>query len=171
LKVFSRSRVGLKPARGYSPNPKPRFASIHHGGPVGGPRMSFAAAASTWRSWQDYHQGHNGWSDIGYHVGIDGLGRLYEGRPVSAVPAAVGGHNTGSVGIVFLQDGRYHKLNYLQRRALRILFEKGEKQLGIPPLKTLQFVKGHNEFAGHYSNECPGGLIAKHLRWRRGQYS
>ena len=171
MKVFSRSRVGLKPPRGnYSSNGKLRFASIHHGGPVGSAPMTFSSAAATWRSYQSYHQGHNGWVDVGYHVGIDGLGRLYEGRPSTAVPAAVGNHNTGSIGIVFMQDGRHHKLNYLQRRALRILFEKGEPVLGIPPLKNLDFVKGHKEFSGHLSNECPGGLIQRHLEWRRRQY-
>lgn len=71
--------------------------------------------------------------------------------------------------IVFLQDGRYHKLNFMQRRALRILFQKGEPILGIPPLKRLN-VKGHNEFVGHTSNECPGQLIMRHLRWRRSRY-
>jgi hypothetical protein len=169
MKVFSRARCGLKPPRSpYAHNPRPWFASIHHGGPVGGRRMTFGAAAETWRQWQAYHQS-KGWTDIGYHVAIDGLGRLYEGRPLDAVPAAVGGHNTGSVGIVFLQDGRTYKLNYLQRRALRILFEKGEPVLGIPPLKSLT-VKGHKEFSGHESNECPGELILRHLRWRRSRY-
>src|SRR5688572_30843097 len=97
-------------------------ASIHHGGPVGKPRMTFRAAAKTWREWQAYHQG-KGWSDIGYNLGIDGLGRVYQGRPMWAVPAAVGGHNTGIPGINFMQDGRFHGLNVLQRRTLKVLFE------------------------------------------------
>ena len=169
MKVFSRARTGLRsPTGGYSQNPRPHFASIHHGGPVGGPRLTFRSAAETWRQWQAYHQS-KGWSDIGYHVGIDGLGRLYAGRPISAVPAAVQNHNTGSVAIVFLQDGRYHRLNALQRRTLRILFESGEPKLGIPPLKGLT-VKGHREFSGHGTNECPGDHILRHLKWRRGRY-
>jgi hypothetical protein len=172
MKVFSRQRIGLRAPNGsYSPNGKLRFASIHHGGPVGKAPLSFGTASQTWRQYQAYHQGNNGWTDIGYHVGIDGLGRLYKGRPATAVPAAVGNHNTGSIGIVFMQDGRHYKLNALQRRTLRILFEKGEKQLGIPPLKNLAYVKGHREFSGHTTNECPGDLILNHLKWRRSKYA
>ena len=170
MKVFSRQRIGLKPPRGpYSSTGSLWHCSIHHGGPVGGPPMTFAKAAETWRNYQAYHQQNNGWLDIGYTAGIDGLGRLYAGRPVGKLPAAVGNHNSGSIGIVFMQDGRYHKLNYLQRRTLRILFEKGEPVLGIPPLKNLK-VRGHNEYAGHETNACPGTLILRHLKWRRNQY-
>jgi hypothetical protein len=170
MKVFSRKRVGLRPPKqGYSTQ-SITFASIHHGGPVGPPRMTFAKASQTWRDFQAFHQNSRGWNDIGYHVGIDGLGRLYEGRPAHAVPAAVENHNTGSIGIVFMQDGRYYRLNPLQRRALRLLFEKGEPVLGIPPLKNLKYVKGHNEFIGHLSNECPGKHISRHLKWRRDRY-
>ena len=169
MKVFSRDRVGLRAPKGSYVDTRPiTTASIHHGGPVGGPPMTFAKAAATWRSYQAYHQG-NGWLDIGYNIGVDGLGRLYAGRPVGALPAAVGGHNSHSVGIVFMQDGRYHRLNFLQRRTLRLLFEKGEPVLGLPPLKTLT-VKGHKEFTGHEYNECPGTHILRHLKWRRSQY-
>lgn len=171
MKVFSRARIGLrKPTGPYGQNPDPTFASIHHAGAVGGPPLTFKSAAAKWRSYQDWHQSQ-GWTDIGYHVGIDGLGRLYAGRPVSAVPAAVGGHNTASVGIVFMQDGGQYRLNALQRRTLRLLFEKGEPVLGIPPLKNLRGgVKGHREFSGHLSNACPGDHILRHLKWRRGKY-
>lgn len=111
----------------------------------------------------------HGWQDIGYNLGVDGLGRLYQGRPVGTLPAAVGGHNSGSVAIVFMQDGRYHKLTRLQRRTLRLLFEKGIPDIGLPPLKRLR-VLGHNEYSGHEYNECPGRLIKNHLVWRRRQY-
>ena len=170
LKVFSRERIGLrKPAGPMSPQGQIRGCSIHHGGPVGGPRWTFKAAAETWRSWQAYHINHNGWSDIGYCAGIDARGRLYLGRPFNVVPAAVGGHNTGIPGIVFMQDGRSHGLTFLQRRTLRVLFESGIPELGLPPLKRIE-VKGHNEYSGHETNECPGPLIMKHLKWRRGRY-
>lgn len=170
LTVFTREKIGLrKPAGPMSRQPDIRGCSIHHGGPVGGYRLTFASAAATWRSWQAYHINEKGWSDIGYNAGIDGRGRLYLGRPFTSVPAAVGGHNTTIPGIVFLQDGRSYGLNFLQRRTLRILFEKGIPELGLPPLKRLG-VRGHNEYSGHTGNECPGGKIMRHLRWRRAQY-
>lgn len=166
---FTRKRVGLRPARGSSPAGPLREASIHHGGPVGPSPLLFVRARDTWRSWQRYHQDSHGWDDIGYNLGIDGLGRLYQGRPVGTLPAAVGGHNSNMVGIVFMQDGRYHKLNALQRRTLKVLFEHGVPKWGLPPLKNLE-VKGHKEYSGHATNECPGQHIMRHLRWRRGRY-
>src|SRR5688572_13161772 len=99
---FTRQRIGLRPPRQSYTRHKIRGVSIHHGGPVGGARMTFGQASRTWREWQAYHQG-KGWSDIGYNLGVDGLGRVYQGRPMWAVPAAVGGHNTGIPGINFMQ--------------------------------------------------------------------
>ena len=170
LKVFSRERIGLrKPTGPTSRQDAICGVSIHHGGAVGRPRMTFKAAAQTCREWQAFHQNTRGWSDIGYTFLVDGLGRLYEGRPVHTVPAAVAGHNTGTIGICFVQDGSLHGLTVLQRRTLRILFEKGIPELDVPPLKTLD-VRGHNEYRGHETNACPGRKIMRHLAWRRRQY-
>jgi hypothetical protein len=165
---FTRARIGMRPARGYTMAGPLHEASIHHGGAVGGPRMTFAKARDTWLSWQDYHMG-KGWYDIGYNLGIDGLARLYQGRPVGILPAAVGYHNSNMVGIVFMQDGRFYGLNAAQRQTLKVLFEYGVPKWGLPPLKRLE-VKGHKEYSGHASNECPGRHILRHLDWRRSRY-
>lgn len=170
MKVFSRQRCGLAPPRGHgAANPRPVAVSIHHGGAVGAPRATFKRAAETWRQFQQFHQDHRGWDDIGYHFGVDALGRLYEGRPVRVVPAAVGGHNTATVAICFLQDGDRHGLTVLQRRTLKRLFERGLPDRGVPPLGRLD-VRGHNEFSGHTGNACPGAKIMRHLRWRRDRH-
>ena len=165
---FTRARIGLRAARGSAPAGRLTHVSIHHGGPVGAPRMTFASAARTWREWQAYHQG-KGWDDIGYNIGVDGLGRLYQGRRVGHLPAAVGGHNSGSFAVNFMQDGRRHGLNAAQRRTLKVLFEHGCPEWGIPPLRRLR-VRVHNEYPGHTSNECPGQHIKRHVVWRRGRY-
>ena len=177
LTIFERGRIGLDPPNGsYSSTGTITHASIHHGGREGRPRMTFASASATWRSWQEYHQG-KGWIDIGYNLGVDGLGRLYKGRPIGALPAAVGGHNTGSVSINFIQDGNY-ALTPAARAALKVLFEQGIPELGLVPLKRLVRdprpgvgVFGHKEYSGHESNECPGTAIFRHLVWRRGVYT
>lgn len=166
LKVFSAERVGLRPpSQPLASTGQITHVSVHHGGPVGGPRWTFRKAKETVLQWDQYHRG-KGWSMIGYNLLVDGYGRLYAGRPVGKLPAAVGDHNTGSVGICFMQDGRSHGLTVLQRRTLKILFRHGVPELGLPPLKTLK-VKGHQEYSGHESNECPGQKIMRHLRWRR----
>lgn len=169
--------MGLAPPRtAYAPSGRITHVSVHHGGPVGKPRWTFRSAAATWRSFQSYHQG-KGWNDIGYHLGVDGRGRLYAGRPVGTLPAAVEGHNSGSVAIVFMQDGRYHKLTRRQRRTLRRLFVYGIPKMGLPPLADLATnpgneygVFGHREYPGHEWNACPGSLIQRHLEWRRERY-
>lgn len=139
--------------------------------------MTYRAASGTVRSWQDYHIDIRGWSDIGYHFLVDGFGRLYQGRSIRAVPAAVENNNTGSIAICFMQDGRHYGLNRLQRRTLRVLFEKGCPRWGVPPLKNMARnpnpkagVFAHNEFFGHEGNECPGTKIKAQLRARRSRY-
>lgn len=179
LVVYEREDIGLRPPRGgYASRGPLTHASIHHGGPVGGPRMTKAEAVDTWRSWQRYHQDSNGWLDIGYTFGIDGRGRLYEGRPVWALCAAVGLHNTGQISFNFMQDGRYFPLTEAQRETLKVLFEVGIPRLHVPPLKELAVHAGdewgvfsHNEYDGHASNACAGEEIIRHLRWRRGVYT
>ncbi len=168
ISYASRSSLGMRASRGSTGAGTLRIASIHHGGPVGAAPLFYKTARARWLSFQAFHMDTHGWNDIGYNLGIDGLGRLYAGRPVGTLPAAVGNHNSNSVGIVFMQDGRNHALNRAQRRTLATLFKYGVPEIDLPPLRTLT-VKGHNEFSGHESNECPGQHIERHLRWRRSQ--
>jgi hypothetical protein len=77
IKVFTRKDWGAKPPKAaYTPLGPLRSVVIHHGGPVGGPRWTFAKAAQTCRDWQAFHQGpQRGWNDIGYHYLVDARGR------------------------------------------------------------------------------------------------
>jgi hypothetical protein len=171
IRVYTRDDWGARPPDGsYGPLGPLRSVVIHHGGPVGKPRMTFAEAAQTCRDWQAYHQNTNGWTDIGYHFLVDGLGRMYAGRPVWALGAHVLGQNTGRVGINFMQDGRTYGLNKAQRVTLRKLFRKKHEALKLPAFKDLANhpgddwgVFGHRQVPGQ-STECPGDLIARDLK-------
>lgn len=171
IKVYTRDDWGARPPKGVYSNLGPiKSVVIHHGGPVGAPRWTFDAAAQTCRDWQAYHQDHNGWTDIGYHLLVDALGRLYVGRPTDKLGAHVLAQNTSRVGINFMQDGRSHGLTFMQRRTLRKLFRHEHKRLGLPALKDLanhpgsEFgVFGHREVPGQ-ATECPGNLILSDLR-------
>lgn len=55
---------------------------------------------------QDYHQNGREWIDIGYHLLIDPLGNIFEGRPVDAIGAHAKGQNIGNIGIAVM--GNYH---------------------------------------------------------------
>jgi hypothetical protein len=172
LIVYTREDCRLRKPRGeYLSRGRLTTVSWHHGGPVGPPRMTKKAAVDTWKSWQTYHQDDpdHQWIDIGYHFGIDGRGRLYCGRPPWALPAAVGGHNTGMLGLVFMQDGRQYPLLEAQRETMEILFEKGIPELDVPPTRRVENL-GHKEYSGHGSTECPGDEIMRHLAWRRSRY-
>lgn len=169
IRVYTRADWGARPPRGtLAPLGKLRTAVIHHGGPVGRPRWTKAAAAQTCRDWQRFHQDTNGWLDIGYHYLVDARGRLYEGRPPNKLGAHVLNENTGRVGINFMQDGRYYGLTFLQRRTLRKLFRSEHKRLGLPALKDLSTRPGDYAVLGHrevpnQSTECPGSEILTDL--------
>jgi len=45
-----------------------------------------------------------GWSDIGYHIGVDLLGRYWLLRPINQVGAHAKGYNKNSIGVVMLAD-------------------------------------------------------------------
>jgi N-acetylmuramoyl-L-alanine amidase len=165
IRVYTRRDWGARlPKEKYSDLGPLRTAVIHHGGPVGGPRWTFKAAAQTARSWQDYHMDVNGWADIGYHFLIDARGRIYLGRPPEALGAHVLKENTGRIGINFMQDGRFHGLTVLQMWTLRKLFRSDHDRLGLPALKRLANRPGDFGVLGHrevprQSTECPGREI------------
>jgi hypothetical protein len=169
IRVFTREDWGARDPRGrYSPLGELDGLVYHHGGPVGGPRMRFKAAAATCRSWQAFHMDSHGWMDIGYHWLVDGLGRLYEGRPTWALGAHVAFHNTGNVGLNFMQDGRFHGLTVWQKSTLRRLLEEPHGRLGLPRLGDLVVARGsehgvwpHRFFGG---TECPGDLIDRDVK-------
>jgi hypothetical protein len=169
IRVYTRADWGARSPKGpYADLGPLRTAVIHHGGPVGGPRWTFKAAAQTCRDWQAFHMDGHGWNDIGYHFLVDGLGRLYIGRPSDKLGAHVLGQNTGRVGINFMQDGRKWGLTMMQKRTLRKLFKSDHRRLGLPALRKLSngpqgfSVLGHREVP-EQSTECPGDRILRDL--------
>lgn len=55
-------------------------------------------SVQTIRGWHK----QRGWADIGYHFIVHLDGRVSLGRPITKIGAHVQGHNTGSVGIVYV---------------------------------------------------------------------
>jgi N-acetylmuramoyl-L-alanine amidase len=47
-----------------------------------------------------------GWAGIGYNYVIDLDGTIEPGRDVDRIPAQVAGHNSNSIGICYIGDGR-----------------------------------------------------------------
>lgn len=73
---------------------------IHHSLTVDGPIVS-------WDAIRTYHIKEHGWSDIGYHVGVELIGSKYEtliGRPWNRPGAHAPGANAHSLGICLIGD-------------------------------------------------------------------
>lgn len=95
----------------------------------------------------------NGWSCIGYHYVVYRDGSIHRGRPMGAVGAHCKGHNSRSVGVVYVggtdADGKPKDTRTeAQRRALVALVGWLLNFYSLP----VQAVRGHCEFA---AKACP----------------
>lgn len=112
-------------------------------------------SVDTIRGW---HIGQ-GWKDIGYHwvVGLDGVPR--PGRPEAQVGSHVAGHNTGTLGVVYVggvaADGRTPKdTRTVAQRAGLLLIVRAL----IARYPTITKVSGHNQYA---AKACPSFDVRK----------
>ena len=117
----------------------------------------------SWDAIRRYHTQALGWSDIGYHAGIELINDRYEillGRPFSKTGAHTRGHNRNSIGICmvgnfdlyFPPDEQWNlTMNFI--RDLMKIFKISKKH-----------IFGHCEFS---SKSCPGNTInMERLRMR-----
>jgi len=124
---------------------------IHHSATVDSETFS-------WNAIHRYHVDEMGWSDIGYHYGIENVNGFYEaliGRPVTMPGAHCKGMNDKAIGICCV--GNYDitipnvamldVLSYNVIKPLMAIFEI--------PKENIVF---HNE---HSEKTCPGRLFDK----------
>lgn len=139
--------------------------TFHHSA---GPRAPTKAAAQ--RLHQAFQRDHiaQGWGDIGYHFGIDDLGRVYKLRDVQWKGAHTGGHNTGNVGIMLHGNYDHDELTEAQNDTLRWLFRGGFQILTGEPERGIALVRGHQEWPGPTNQTaCPGKNLMAHIRFLR----
>lgn len=93
-----------------------------------------------------------GWSGIGYHRVVHLEGLVEDGRPIDKIGAHVAGHNTGTVGLVYVggvaKDGKTAKdtRTPLQKKSLIAEIIDLRDRFGI------RKISGHNEYA---AKACP----------------
>ena len=144
--------------------PNPWAITFHHSA---GPRArTKAQAQALHRSFQRDHIAR-GYGDIGYHAGMDDLGRFYLLRPLSAIGAHVGNHNTGNLGLMLHGNYMHDELTDDQIDSIRWLFRGGFAHLFDTTERELTILRGHQEWPGHNWNLCPGKNLMRHIRYRR----
>lgn len=98
-RVYSRAEWGAaKPRGAYLPRGSFRFLVRHH---TADPAASVRTVAEECAYMRRIQQGHfnRGFIDIGYARVIFPSGRVYEGRPTTALGAHVQGENSGTYGV------------------------------------------------------------------------
>jgi len=113
---------------------------------------------ATIRRW---HVKDRGWKDIGYHYVIYIDGSVHEGRPVAQVGAHTSGHNSDSIGVVYVGgcDAKMKAkdtLNEAQETAMVNLIKALREEHGEMSLH------GHNEFA---AKACPSFKVKDKFGW------
>lgn len=102
-----------------------------------------------------------GWKDIGYHYVIYIDGSVHEGRPIEQIGSHAKGHNSDSIGIVYVGgcDANMKAkdtLNEAQETAMVNLIKALREKHGEMSLH------GHNEFA---AKACPSFKVKDKFGW------
>lgn len=93
-----------------------------------------------------------GWSDIGYHYVVYRDGSIHKGRPVDMIGAHCSGHNTHSIGVVYI--GGLGRDGIMPRDTRTVAQAEGLRRL-IMELRRLYpnaSIFGHRDFA---PKACP----------------
>lgn len=114
-----------------------------------------------WNAIIDWHVNHNGWSDVGYHFGVETTDRgavALVGRPLTVAGAHCSqqGMNSVAIGICVVgnYDVRKPDLPHLSVLAHRLVIPLMD--LFTIPLENIVF---HREYAKYKS--CPGTMFNK----------
>ena len=134
--------------------------TLHHTDEHSG--MCGRADAEVVRAIQAYHQGTQGWADIGYHYLVGRDGRIYEGRAVTAQGAHAGGaNNKNNLGISVIGNFSRALPVPAQLAALRGFLADRKVAYGIRGAAVL----GHRDLG---NTECPGDALYAWLQKNRG---
>lgn len=129
---------------------------LHH---TWSPTVADYHGASTWKGIDRYHEHTRGWSDIGYHLGVDPAGLPWLLRPLRRSGGHTLGQNARSIGVTMI--GNFDKGEDDPERTL-------PRVCALLALLALRYdltaddVHFHRDFA---SKTCPGTAI-RHTRVR-----
>jgi hypothetical protein len=151
--VVTRVQWGAtRPEEGYKEQKRLRRVVLHHTSWAAADLIGagMAAEAACMRAIQRNHKARD-WIDVGYHFVVMPSGRIFLGRPVSAVGAHVAGHNTGSVGVSLAGDFDVEEPTPAAIRSIDYVLERL-----VPGGAGLPLV-GHRDLAP--TTTCPGAAL------------
>lgn len=123
---------------------KVRKLFVHH--TTGSQRPPFA-----WmRDIQRYHQQSKGWHDIAYSFLVSSDGTVFEGRGWETQGGHTKGHNSSSIGVAYLGDGR-QAVPEAALISIRMLADEADQLFG----RELQRL-GHRDVG---ATACPGAIL------------
>ena len=151
LDVVGRSMWGAAPPRGEFTFHEIEEITIHHAGGLDG-----ATGPAQFRSWQSWHQ-YLGWPDLAYHFIVGRDGKVYEGRPYTAVGDTATAYDpTGHFLIVV--EGNFNEDTPTAEQIEKTvqLAAWASLQFGVP----IETVTGHRD---HAATICPGDSLYSHI--------
>jgi hypothetical protein len=108
------------------------------------------ASHATVRSIQAFHQGpERKWADVGYNFLIAPTGEIFEGRGWGYAGAHARGHNSASIGVAYIGDGR-KSVPDAAKRSILLLAAEADRRFG--KLKRV----GHRDVG---ATACPGDVL------------
>lgn len=164
-KIVTAAEIGIHPSGIFGELGTPIWLTGHY---TAGPKdTSDQHAIALAQSFDRYHRGQ-GWGGSGYHYLIARSGTIIGLRPVAQKGAHVGGANTGNVGVV-MNGTIGDKPTAAQARSLRWLIDNAHTNKMPAAHRAPRSLagcqrRGHNDWAGHQSNSCPGSFKPMYLR-------
>ncbi|WP_099867840.1 peptidoglycan recognition protein family protein [Pararhizobium haloflavum] len=111
-----------------------------------------------------------GWSGIGYHRVVGLNGERQDGRPIEKIGAHVAGHNTGTIGIVYVggveKDGKTPKDTRTAAQKDALLSEI----VNLRDHFKIKKISGHNEYANKACPSFDASAEYDHLMMRAGDF-
>ena len=152
--LVCRDGWGARPARpGGTPHTISRM-TLHHTAVVLGDNSNIT---SRLRQHQAYHQDHQGWIDIAYHLGVDRDGNIFELRtPDLAGDTATSYDPRGHFLVVCEGDFDQEAVTEAQLHGAAVAFGWAAQTFGV----ATDSLAGHQDYA---STSCPGANLHAHL--------
>jgi hypothetical protein len=152
--LVCRDGWGARPARpGGTPHTISRM-TLHHTAVALGDNRNIT---SRLRQHQAYHQDHQGWIDIAYHLGVDRDGNIFELRtPELAGDTATNYDPTGHFLVVCEGDFDQEAVTEAQLHGAAVAFGWAAQTFGA----ATDTLAGHQDYA---STTCPGANLQAHI--------